>query len=121
MRNVEHTKQRLMGAATAEFADRGLAGARIDRIADQAGVNKALIYAYFGNKEALFGAVIGAAIQQVIADVPIDAADLPGYAARRFATERCDRRPLHPGATPLSHQRPRLGAAAPHRRLRNPS
>lgn len=88
MRNVERTKARLLDAATAEFAERGFAGARIDRIAEQAGANKALIYAYFGNKEALFAAVLGAAIQRVIADVPIDAADLPGYAARRFDWQR---------------------------------
>jgi AcrR family transcriptional regulator len=96
MRNVERTKQRLLDAATAEFAERGLAGARIDRIADQAGVNKALIYAYYGNKEQLFGAALGAAIERIIHDVPIDAADLPGYAARRFDWQRA-----HPEAPRL--------------------
>lgn len=89
-RNVERTKLRLLDAATAEFAERGLAGARIDRIAEIAGVNKALIYAYFGNKEQLFGAALGAIIECVIHDVPIDAADLPGYAARRFDWQRAN-------------------------------
>ena len=88
MRNVELTKQRFLAAAIAEFAERGLAGARIDRIADQAGANKALIYAYFGNKEALFDAALGATVQRIIADVPIDATDLPGYAVRRFDWQR---------------------------------
>jgi AcrR family transcriptional regulator len=88
MRNVELTKQRLFGAATAEFAQCGLAGARIDRIAEQAGVNKALIYAYFGNKETLFETAIGAIISQIVDEIPIDAADLPGYAVRRFDWQR---------------------------------
>jgi AcrR family transcriptional regulator len=88
MRNVEHTKQRLLDAATAEFAERGFAGARIDRIAEMAGANKALIYTYFGNKEQLFRAALGGVIERVVQDVPIDGADLPGYAARRFDWQR---------------------------------
>lgn len=90
MRNVEHTKQRLLDAAIAEFAERGFAGARIDRIAETAGANKALIYAYFGNKEQLFRAALGAVIERVVENVPIDAADLPGYAARRFDWQRAN-------------------------------
>ncbi|MCC6792317.1 MAG: TetR family transcriptional regulator [Thermomicrobiales bacterium] len=90
MRNVESTKQRLLAAATAEFAERGMAGARIDRIAEQAGANKALIYAYFGNKEQLFGCALGAVIECVARDAPFDAADLPGYVARRFDWRRAN-------------------------------
>jgi AcrR family transcriptional regulator len=84
MRNVERTKQRLLDAATVEFAELGLAGARIDRIAEEAGVSKALIYTYFGNKEQLFDAVLDATISRVAHDVGFDITDLPGYAARRF-------------------------------------
>src|SRR5438034_3881064 len=52
------TKERLLGAAFEEFAKRGFAGARIDEIAARAGANKALIYQYFGDKEALFKLVL---------------------------------------------------------------
>ena len=48
------TRQRILDAALAEFAEKGLAGARIDDIAARGGVNKRMIYAYFGNKEDLW-------------------------------------------------------------------
>lgn len=51
------TQERLLDAATEEFAAHGFAGARIDRIARRAGRNKQLLYHHFGNKEALHAAV----------------------------------------------------------------
>ena len=57
-RDPEATKRRIFDAATTEFASRGVAGARIDRIAAAASANKQLIYAYFGNKQDLFDAVV---------------------------------------------------------------
>ena len=48
------TRQRIFDAAVQEFAENGFAGARIDRIAELAGVNKQRIYAYFNDKEGLF-------------------------------------------------------------------
>ncbi len=44
----------ILETATAEFAERGYAGARVDRIAAEAGVSKNLIYHYFASKEALY-------------------------------------------------------------------
>jgi AcrR family transcriptional regulator len=84
MRNVEHTKQRILEAATQEFSEHGFAGARVDRIANNACANKALIYTYFGNKEKLFEAVYREIMGQVVRDVPMDPSDLPGYLARRL-------------------------------------
>jgi AcrR family transcriptional regulator len=52
------TPRRILEAAIDEFAEFGLAGARVDRIAERAGVNKALLYRHFGSKEALFDAAI---------------------------------------------------------------
>jgi AcrR family transcriptional regulator len=54
------TADRILAAAIDEFVDHGLAGARVDRIAERAGANKALLYRYFGSKEALFDAAIRA-------------------------------------------------------------
>jgi AcrR family transcriptional regulator len=56
--DTDKTKALLLDAATAEFSEFGLAGARVDRIAAQAGVNKERIYQYFGKKEELFGIVL---------------------------------------------------------------
>ncbi|UFS58768.1 TetR/AcrR family transcriptional regulator [Subtercola endophyticus] len=52
------TTQRIFDAAVAEFAAEGIAGARVDRIAEAAEANKSLIYSYFGNKEELFAKVL---------------------------------------------------------------
>src|SRR3954447_15450988 len=57
-RNPEATRQKLLAAARREFADCGLAGARVDEIAARAGVNKQLVYHYFGDKDALYLAVL---------------------------------------------------------------
>ena len=52
------TRQKLLVAARREFALNGLAGARVDEIAARAGVNKQLVYHYFGDKDALYLAVL---------------------------------------------------------------
>jgi TetR/AcrR family transcriptional regulator len=57
-RDAELSQAKLIAAATKEFARHGLLGARVDRIADGAGVNKQLIYYHFKNKEALYIAVL---------------------------------------------------------------
>jgi len=54
------TAERILEAAIEEFVGFGLAGARVDRIAERAGVNKQLLYRYFGSKEALFDAAVRA-------------------------------------------------------------
>jgi AcrR family transcriptional regulator len=48
------TREKIFMSATGEFALKGFAGARIDVIARDAGINKQRIYAYFGDKEGLF-------------------------------------------------------------------
>ncbi len=48
------TRNRIFEAAAGEFAMKGFAGARIDIIARDAGINKQRIYAYFGDKDGLF-------------------------------------------------------------------
>ncbi len=54
----EETRASILQAATGEFAQEGVAGARTDAIARAARVNKALLYYYFKDKEALYGAVV---------------------------------------------------------------
>lgn len=57
-RDADATRERILRAAGTEFARHGLDGARIDRIAAAATTNKRLIYAYIGNKTALWLAVL---------------------------------------------------------------
>ena len=57
-RNAEQTRRAILRAALDEFARETTAGARIDEIARAAGVNKALLYYYFHDKEQLYGAVL---------------------------------------------------------------
>jgi AcrR family transcriptional regulator len=83
-RDAQATRQRIFEAATAEFAQHGIAGARIDRIAAASGSNKAMIYAYYGSKDGLFDAVGLEWISRYMNEVPINAHDLPEYAARLF-------------------------------------
>ncbi len=54
----EESRAAILAAAAQEFAQYGIAGARTDAIAREAGVNKALLYYYFKDKETLYGAVL---------------------------------------------------------------
>jgi len=83
-RDAEQTKRRIFEAATTEFAEYGIAGARIDRIAAAAKANKQLIYAYFGSKRDLFEAVVSEHVARYIEEVPFDADRLPEYAGAAF-------------------------------------
>ncbi len=54
----EEARASILEAALREFAQEGVAGARTEAIARAAGVNKALLYYYYGDKESLYGAVL---------------------------------------------------------------
>jgi len=84
IRDAAATRARILGAAVAEFSAVGLAGARVDRIAEASGSNKRMIYVYFGDKEGLFEAALQTALGELMAAVPITEDDLPGYATRLF-------------------------------------
>lgn len=51
-------RERILDAALAEFAEHGLGGARVNTIAERAGINKRFLYEYVGNKEALWLVVL---------------------------------------------------------------
>lgn len=51
------TEEKIFKAATEVFEEKGYAAARMQEIADRAGINKALLHYYFRSKEQLFGAV----------------------------------------------------------------
>ncbi|AZZ51889.1 TetR family transcriptional regulator [Rathayibacter festucae] len=83
-RQAEATRTRLLDAAFDEFQRYGLAGARVDRIAEHAASNKRLIYVYFGDKEQLFDTVLVRNLEPMIDGVEFTIEDLPGYAANLF-------------------------------------
>lgn len=90
-RNAPETRRRILAAATEDFARYGIAGARVDRIAAEAGVSKAQIYTYYGDKLALFGAVFRTHASAIVDEIPFTADDLPGYATGLYDAAR--RRP----------------------------
>ena len=57
-RDPERTRAAILRAATAEITAKGLTGARVDAIAERAGVNKRMLYHYFGDKQGLYLAVL---------------------------------------------------------------
>lgn len=57
-------RERILEAATEQFAAKGLAGARVDEIARKAGVNKQLVYYYYGGKLELYNQVLGQMVEE---------------------------------------------------------
>lgn len=84
IRDSAATRSRILDAAIDEFSAYGLAGARIDRIAEAAEANKRSIYVYFENKEGLFTATLHRVIGDLVEAVPLTEEDLPGYAGKMF-------------------------------------
>jgi TetR/AcrR family transcriptional regulator len=60
-----NTEQRIFDAARRVFMQKGLAGARMQEIADEAGINKALLHYYFRNKEKLFEGIFNEVILRI--------------------------------------------------------
>src|SRR5262249_25606246 len=65
--SAEERRQRILAAALEAFAEQGFAAARLDDVAENAGVAKGTLYLYFKDKEALFEALILSAIAPVLA------------------------------------------------------
>ena len=63
-------RERILTAAAAEFARHGFSGARVERIAAAAGVNKQLLFHYFGSKSGLQGAVLRSLLEHSISVPP---------------------------------------------------
>jgi TetR/AcrR family transcriptional regulator len=78
-RDPARTRERLLRAARREFVAKGFAGARVDAIAGAASVNKRMLYHYFGDKEALYRAVLREGIAtnlDLVAAAPADPDEL---------------------------------------------
>jgi AcrR family transcriptional regulator len=77
-----------MAAARDEFAAHGPAGARVDRIAKQAGVSKERVYGHFGSKDRLFDAVVAEALEEHTAMLGLPTGDPAEYAGQIYDLHR---------------------------------
>lgn len=64
-----NTEQRIIGAARRVFMRSGMAGARMQEIADEAGINKALLHYYFRSKEKLFDYILTEVIEKLASGI----------------------------------------------------
>ena len=71
MRKASKTdpRERILSSASEVFASTGFAGARIDEIAEHAGVNKAMLYYHVGDKEQLYTAVLTETVERGLASL----------------------------------------------------
>jgi AcrR family transcriptional regulator len=92
--DTEGTRRRLKEAATIEFAERGPDGTTMARIAERAGINKERLYKYFGDKRALFEAVLSDELDKLAAGVSLAGADLNDIG--EFAGHTFDYHAAHP-------------------------
>jgi TetR/AcrR family transcriptional regulator len=84
-RRATASRDRLLAAAATEFAARGFAGAKVDRIAARARVNKAMIYYHFRNKAALYHEILAGVFRTIADAVEADiAAGTPDDQIREF-------------------------------------
>ena len=97
-RNKERTQSLILAAATDEFAEKGFAGARIEKIAERSGSNKRMLYYYYQNKEDLFVAVMESAYKTIRdAESELHLLELPPVEAiRRLITFTWDYYLQHP-------------------------
>jgi TetR/AcrR family transcriptional regulator len=111
-RDPAATRRKLLTAARREFAASGLAGARVDEIAARAGVNKQLVYHYFGDKDALYLAVLGWVYEEIRAqERKLNLEGLPPeQAIRKLIEASFDHLDAHPDFIVLLNDENRGGA-----------
>jgi TetR/AcrR family transcriptional regulator len=111
-RDPAATRKKLLTAARREFADSGLAGARVDEIAARAGVNKQLVYHYFGDKDALYLAVLEWVYEEIRAqERKLNLEGLPPQQAiKRLIEASFDHLAAHPDFIVLLNDENRGGA-----------
>jgi TetR/AcrR family transcriptional regulator len=111
-RDPAATRQKLLTAARREFARSGLAGARVDEIADRAGVNKQLVYHYFGDKDALYLAVLEWVYEEIrTQERKLNLEGMPPQQAiRKLIESSFDHLALHPDFIVLLNDENRNGA-----------
>jgi AcrR family transcriptional regulator len=88
VKSSERTRANIIDVATAEFAERGLSGARVDRIAERIKTSKRMLYYHFGSKEGLYRAVLFSYYEKLrSAEAALDLAHQPPMTALRMLVE----------------------------------
>jgi AcrR family transcriptional regulator len=93
VRNTTELRGEILAAARTEFAQYGLAGARIDRIARSAHASKERLYAHFGDKEALFREVVAADVGEFFRAATLRPDAVPDWVGNLYDLTRT--RPEH--------------------------
>jgi TetR/AcrR family transcriptional regulator len=103
---AEATRRRILASAIHEFSAHGMAGARTEAIAHAAGVNKALLFYYFKNKQGVYAAAFEQVANQVAlrAKTVLDAEASAGERLLRTALEHFDRILTNPEVQTLMEQ-----------------
>src|SRR5437879_2231275 len=89
VRDPKRTRERILAAALKEFSTKGLAGARVDRIARRARINKRMLYHYFGHKDDLFREILRRKLQARVAWAAA-APDAPGETLTHWFKLACE-------------------------------
>lgn len=97
-RNKDLTREEILEVATAEFADKGYSGARVDDIAQRTHTTKRMLYYYFTDKEGLYRAVLERSYRQIRElEQTLDISGLePVAAIRALAELTFDHHERHP-------------------------
>lgn len=98
MQDPDGVRRDILAAATREFAEKGLAGARVDEIAARTATSKRMIYYYFGDKDGLYLAVLEACyaeIRQIERTLNLEGLS-PVEALRRLTEFTFDYQNAHP-------------------------
>jgi TetR/AcrR family transcriptional regulator len=83
-RDAQATRATLLDHAARAFAGKGFDGARVDEISAASGVNKRMIYAYFGDKDGLYRAVLDARLSQALELTSVPVTGTPRAQAERI-------------------------------------
>ncbi|MBH1965091.1 MAG: TetR family transcriptional regulator [Comamonadaceae bacterium] len=105
-------KNAILAAARQEFSSKGAAGARVNEIADRSGVNKQLIYYYFGNKDGLYAAALEAVysdIRELEKNLHLEEEE-PEAAMRSLVSFSFDYLALHPEFIGMLNHENAIGA-----------
>ncbi|MBS1668569.1 MAG: TetR/AcrR family transcriptional regulator [Bacteroidetes bacterium] len=89
---IDSTQERILAAAKRVFLEQGMAGARMQDIADKAGINKALLHYYFRNKDKLFETIFKEVSSQFFPKITdVIESDMPLFGKiERFCSEYID-------------------------------
>ena len=96
--NPDATRTEILTAATREFSEKGLSGARVDEIAERTQINKRMIYYYFESKEGLYRAVLERCYGHIrMSESAMDLKSLsPEDALRQLVRHTFDYHSMHP-------------------------